>query len=51
MTIKPASTVYNILNGIRRLRLISKLNKRYSIYQQIKLPTFITRAHLVGFMV
>ena len=37
MTIKPASAVYNILNGTRRLRLISKLNKRYSIYQQIKL--------------
>lgn len=31
------SPVYNILNGTRRLRLISKLNKRYSIYQQIKL--------------
>ena len=37
MTIKPASAAYNIINGTRQLRAISKLNKRYSIYQQIKL--------------
>ena len=31
------SPLYDVLTDTRRLRLISKLNKRYSIYQQIKL--------------
>lgn len=30
MTLKPASAVYSVLKGTRRLRLISKLNKHCS---------------------
>ena len=30
MTIKPASAVYNVLNGTRKLRLMNKLNKHCS---------------------
>ena len=30
MNIKPTSAVYSVLNGTRRLRLISKLNKHCS---------------------
>ena len=33
MNVKPASAVYNILNGTRRLRLLNKLNKVYSFRQ------------------
>ena len=33
MNIKPASAVYSILKGTRRLRLISKLNKHCSFRQ------------------
>ena len=33
MNIKPASAVYSILKGTRRLRLISKLNKHCSFHR------------------
>lgn len=35
MNIKPASAVYKILNGARRLRLISKLNKHCSFRRSL----------------
>lgn len=35
MSIKPASTAYNILRGTRRLRLISKLNKHCSFHRAL----------------